>query len=73
MLVEKTAQLPESMRVARQVSLVVIALTVGGVALLAFGSNVHWRLLGALCDGIGLGFCAASKLAVWKAQSTENI
>ncbi|WP_155754589.1 hypothetical protein [Burkholderia stagnalis] len=66
MLVEQTSQLPENTRLARQVALIVTVLMVGGVALLAFG-NVHWRLLGALCDGIGIGFYAASKLAVWKA------
>ncbi|HDR9034241.1 TPA: hypothetical protein QDB07_001710 [Burkholderia vietnamiensis] len=67
MLVEQTAQLSENTRLARQVSLIVTVLMVGGVALLAFGGTVHWRLLGALCDGIGIGFYAASKLAVWKA------
>ncbi|NIF40085.1 hypothetical protein F3J14_04050 [Burkholderia sp. Tr-862] len=66
-MIEQTMQLAETTRLARQVLLIVVALTVGGAAVLAFGSNVHWRLLGALCNGIGIGFFAASKLAVWKA------
>ncbi|SEU40227.1 hypothetical protein SAMN03159335_06240 [Burkholderia cepacia] len=67
MIVERTTQLHEPTRLARQVSILVAALMIGGVALLAFSSNVHWRLIGALSDGIGIGFFAASKLAVWKA------
>ncbi|MCW3632882.1 hypothetical protein [Burkholderia cenocepacia] len=64
---EQTSHLPEETRLSRHVLLIVIALMVSGVALLAFSTTVQWRLIGALFDGISIGFFAASKLAVWKA------
>ncbi|HIH2745036.1 TPA: hypothetical protein ACYLN4_000705 [Burkholderia lata] len=67
MIVEQTRQLEDSTRLAWHVALGFLALTLAGVALLALSPNIHWRLVGALSLGIGIGVQVAAKLAVWKA------
>lgn len=62
MIFERTTQIAEPIRFARQVSLIVFALVMVGTTLLAYCNDVHLRLVGALCTGIGIGLQAASKL-----------
>ncbi|MFP3637765.1 hypothetical protein [Paraburkholderia sp. SIMBA_054] len=67
MLMEQRKDLGDSTRLARQVLLIVLAMMLVGGGALAFSSNVHWRIVGALFEGIGIGVFAGSKLALWKA------
>jgi hypothetical protein len=57
-MMKQSTDMAEARLLARHFPLVVLALVIGGAALLALSGNVHARLIGALLDGIAIGLMA---------------